>query len=118
MAMSVAGPAPLSCGLGARLGPIPEVSVAIVVRYHWNADGSDHAFDLVRIGDVGALIHDADIVLSLEIIDDFFDFVGRPKAVEDDIGALSGERCRDPKSDSTGRAGHNGGFACPHLISP
>ena len=78
----------------------------------------DHVFDLVGIGDVGARTHHADIVLALEIADDFLDFVGRAKTVERDIGALSGERGRDPKSDTTGLAGHNGGFACPHLIPP
>ena len=60
----------------------------------------DHVFDLVGIGDVGAPIHHADIVLALEIADDFLDFVGRAKTVEHDIGALSGERGRDPKCDS------------------
>src|SRR5262249_29156141 len=49
MAMSVAGPATLSCGFGARHRPIPEVFVASVVRYHWNADGRDHVFELVRV---------------------------------------------------------------------
>jgi formylglycine-generating enzyme required for sulfatase activity len=28
---------------------MPEDSVATVVRYHWNADGSNHAFELVRV---------------------------------------------------------------------
>ena len=57
----------------------------------------DHLLDLVGIGDIGAGIHHANIVLPLEIAHDFVDLVGRAEAVEHDIGAGSRRarsRCR------------------------
>ncbi len=78
----------------------------------------DHLLDLVGIGNIGARIHHADIVLPLEIADDFVDLVGRAEAVEHDIGAGPGKPGGDTEPNTAGRAGDDGGFACRHFIPP
>ena len=74
-----------------------------------------HRADVIAIGHVGVAVDDLDVMAVGDVLADGFDLVRIAKSIEHDIGAIGGQPARNTKTDSTGRAGHDGGFSRQHV---
>ena len=75
----------------------------------------DHGGDLGGLGHVGARVDRLDAELLLDAGALLLDGVGRAEAVDQDVGAVLGERAGDAEADAGGGAGDHRVFAFKHL---